>query len=314
MKTSALRRLAPSTPIAPTAILTAALVALAGCAQTGSVADVVESAGEAVQSAVAGSETGANSAALAAALDAQSDDHKARYSARNPGDTLEFFGIEPGMTVAEALPGGGWYTKILVSYLGSEGAVYGVNYQDSVWTSFGFPEERVKQRIEATAAFPGQVAQWTDNGIAAKGFTFASVPEAAAGTADAVLFIRALHNLHRFKDSGVLAEAIASAHTMLKPGGIVGVVQHRAPENAPDEWATGRAGYLKPSAVIAMFTNAGFTLDGTSEINANPNDNPGADDVVWRLPPTYGGGAETKAAMDAIGESDRMTLRFKKEG
>jgi len=311
MKTSALRRLAPSTPIA---LLVTTLVALAGCAQTGSVTDVVESTGESVEAAVASTSAGSSNASLSAALEAQSDEHKARYNARNPGDTIEFFGIEPGMTVAEALPGGGWYTKILVNYLGGEGAVYGVNYQDSVWASFGFPEERVKQRVEATAAFPGQVAQWTDNGISAEGFTFASVPKASAGTADAVLFIRALHNLHRFKDTGVLDEAIASAHTLLKPGGIVGVVQHRAPENAPDEWATGRAGYLKPSAVIAMFTKAGFTLDGSSEINANPNDNPTADDVVWRLPPTYGGGAETKAAMDAIGESDRMTLRFKKAG
>ncbi len=320
MRTSVFRRLASARPIGtptatPTATLLVALVALAGCAQTGSVTDVVESAGEAVATAASSIDSSterSNKTALSAALDAQSDEHKARYDNRNPGATLEFFGVEPGMTVAEAIPGGGWYTKILVDYLGSEGAVYGVNYQDSVWASFGFPEERVKQRIEATDAFPGQVAQWTDNGIAAEGFTFAGAPEATVGTADVVLFIRALHNLHRFKDTGVLDEAITTAHDLLKPGGIVGVVQHRAPENAPDEWATGRAGYLKPSLVIAMFTQAGFTFDGTSEVNANPNDNPTTDNVVWRLPPTYSGGEETKAAMDAIGESDRMTLRFKK--
>jgi len=112
----------------------------------------------------------------------------------------------------------------------------------------------------------------------------------------------------------VLDEAIAAAHTMLKPGGVVGVVQHRAPENAADDWATGRAGYLKPSAVIEMFTEAGFTLAGSSEINANANDNPTEEDVVWRLPPSYAGGEDTKDAMDAIGESDRMTLRLDATG
>ena len=296
------------------AAVTAALLT-SGCAQNGTSPAVSESAGQMadeVVEKVMGAASGTNTKSLQAALDAQSDEHKARYDARHPAQTLAFFGVEPGMTVAEALPGGGWYTKVLASYLGTEGTIYGVNYQDSVWSSFGMPEERVKQRIEATAKFPGQVATWTDNGIAAEGFTFSSVPESAAGSVDVVLFVRALHNLHRFKDTGVLAEAIASAHTMLKPGGVVGVVQHRAPENAPDDWATGRAGYLKPSAVIAMFTDAGFTLDGSSEINANAKDNPTADDVVWRLPPSYAGGPDTKAAMDEIGESDRMTLRFRK--
>ena len=286
---------------------------ISGCAQTDAVPAIGESAGQVVSELLDSSTSKeANAKALQAALDAQSDDHKARYGARNPGETLAFFGVEPGMTVAEALPGGGWYTKVLAAYLGGEGTIYGVNYQESVWTSFGWSEERVAERVAATAGFSGNVAEWNSNGIAAEGFTFATVPESAKGTADAVLFVRALHNLHRFKDTGVLDEAIASAHAMLKPGGVVGVVQHRAPENAADDWATGRAGYLKPSTVIALFTKAGFTLDGTSEINANANDNPTEDDVVWRLPPSYGGGPDTKEAVDAIGESDRMTLRFRK--
>jgi len=290
--------------------LFAALI-LSGCAQSNVVPEIAESAGEAVNEILDSGES--SEQALQAALDAQSDDHKARYGARHPGETLAFFGIEPGMTVAEALPGGGWYTKVLASYLGSEGAIYGVNYQDSVWNSFGMPPERVADRIASTGKFPGRVAEWNSNGIGAQGFTFAAIPESAIGTADAVLFVRALHNLNRFNDdTGVLDEAIAAAHAMLKPGGIVGVVQHRAPENAADDWATGRAGYLKPSAVIAMFTKAGFVLDGSSEINANPNDNPTEEDVVWRLPPSYALGEETKDAMNAIGESDRMTLRFRK--
>ena len=293
-------------------LLTLSVGLLGGCAQSSLEPVVAESAGAAAD-AVADTVMAETSAkALQAALDAQSDEHKARYDARHPGETLSFFGIKPGMTVAEALPGGGWYTKVIAAYLGGEGTVYGVNYQESVWTSFGWSAERVAQRVAATAKFPSQVDEWAGNGIAAQGFTFASVPSEAAGTADAVLFVRALHNLSRFNDTGVLDEAIAAAHTLLKPGGIVGVVQHRAPENAPDEWATGRAGYLKPSAVIAMFTKAGFTLDGSSEINANAKDQPTTKDVVWRLPPSYALGADSRDAMDAIGESDRMTLRFRK--
>lgn len=284
---------------------------LAGCAQTTGITPAVA---ESVAQAVNEPSGDVVSQKLDMVLAGQSAVHKARYGARHPGETLSFFGIEPGMTVAEALPGGGWYTKVIATYLGGSGTVYGVNYQPSVWTSFGFPAERVKARIDSTAAFPGKVAEWTDNGISAQGFTFDAVPAATEGTADAVLFIRALHNLNRFKDTGVLEEAVAAAHTLLKPGGVVGVVQHRAPENAPDEWATGSAGYLKPSAVIAMFTSAGFSLDGSSEINANVKDKPTTEDVVWRLPPSYAGGEDTKAAVDAIGESDRMTLRFRKAG
>jgi len=143
------------------ASLVAALV-IGGCAQSSIVPDIAESAGEVVSSAL---DTGtSNEQALQAALDTQSDDHKARYDARNPGETLAFFGIEPGMTVAEALPGGGWYTKVLASYLGGEGTIYGVNYQESVWASFGMPEERVADRVAATEKFASNVAQWNDNG------------------------------------------------------------------------------------------------------------------------------------------------------
>ena len=295
-------------------VLPALLLATAmGCAQSTQAPEVVESTAETAASVVA-SVAATNASALADVLAAQPADAQARYGARHPQETLTFFGIEPGMTVAEALPGGGWYTRILTNYLGGDGRIYGVNYQDSVWKSFGWSEERIQGQVAATAKFAGQVGEWTDNGISAEGFTFATVPESAAGTADAVLFIRALHNLNRFKDTGVLDEAVAAAHTLLKPGGIVGVVQHRAPETAPDEWATGRAGYLKPSYVIEVFTSAGFELDGSSEVNANPNDKPTADDIVWRLPPTYALGEDSKTAMDAIGESDRMTLRFKKVG
>jgi predicted methyltransferase len=133
---------------------------------------------------------------------------------------------------------------------------------------------------------------------------------------DRVLLIRALHNLNRFEQvAGTRSQALAAVRGMLKEDGLVGVVQHRLPESAPDEGADGSRGYLKQSAVIDMFENAGFELVASSEINANPKDQPGANDIVWRLPPSLSTSKENpelRAAMEAIGESDRMTLLFRK--
>ena len=255
--------------------------------------------------------------ALLAVVEARDSEDRARDPYRNPAETLSFFQVTPGMTVAEALPGGGWYTRILASYLGSQGAIYGVNYSDRTWPMFGFmSEDTIRQRIAATGQFPAQVREFTDNGIKAVGFTFNTVPPELAGTADRVLFIRALHNLNRFEgQSGTATQALAAARSLLKAGGMVGVVQHRLPEDAPAEGADGSRGYLKQSQVIALFEAAGFELVASSEINANPKDRPGPDEIVWRLPPSLSGSNDDpgkRAAMTAIGESDRMTLLFRK--
>lgn len=254
---------------------------------------------------------------LAAVLAARSDEDRGRDGYRHPAETLAFFQVEPGMTVAEGLPGGGWYTRILANYLGGEGALYGVNYPDRLYPMFSFASpEWVEERIASTAKFGELVAGFTDNGIKAAGFTFETVPEEINGTVDRVLLIRAFHNLNRFEEkAGTRTKALAAVHNMLKDDGLVGVVQHRAPASASDEWASGSAGYLKQAAVIAVFEEAGFELVAESEINANPADKPTANDVVWRLPPSLRGSQEDpaqRAAMEAIGESDRMTLLFRK--
>ena len=280
---------------------------LAGCEAGGLSAPVPP----AVEQAAA-SEADQAAARLAVVLAAQSEEHKARHAARNPQQTLEFFGLRPGMVVAEALPGGGWYTRVLADFVGPNGAIYGVNYPDEIWRAFGMPADRIAQRVAATDAFAGQVAEYSDTPT--RGFTFATVPAELEGTADAVLLIRALHNLHRFRDAGLLDTALKGTYAMLKPGGVVGVVQHRAPASADDDWASGRAGYLKTERVKQLLTDAGFVFEAESEINANPKDRPTGQDVVWRLPPSYAGGPATQASVDAIGESDRMTLRFRKPG
>ena len=256
------------------------------------------------------------SAALAAALDAQPDEAKARYDARNPAETLAFLGIEPGMTVVEALPGGGWYSKILIPYLGSEGALVGAHYPDDLWANFGFPEERTKAFIARSNGWVASTAEWDVSGASVSDYKITTLSDDMAGTADAVLFIRALHNLNRFNDKGAyMDKAVNEAFTVLKSGGIVGVVQHEAPESNPDEWTDGSRGYLKKSTVISAFEAAGFELVGDSDINANAADVPGEGDIVWRLPPSFNGteeGTPERAAMAAIGESNRMTLKFRK--
>jgi predicted methyltransferase len=254
---------------------------------------------------------------LEAVLAAQPDDVQARYTHRHPQETLQFFGIEPGMTVVEALPGGGWYSKVLLPYLGADGRLVGANYPMDMWPRFGFSEERIAAFRTWTTDWPMEAGAWHgEAGASVDAFEFGSMPESMAGTADAVLLIRALHNLARFEaDGGYLTAALADAYSVLKPGGIVGVVQHEARADMPDEWSDGTRGYLKRQWVIDRMTEAGFEFVAASEINQNPNDRPGEGDVVWRLPPglsTSREDPELRARMEAIGESNRMTLLFRK--
>ena len=243
---------------------------------------------------------------------------KDRYQYRNPKETLEFFGIEPGMTVVEALPGGGWYTKILLPYLGEEGHLYGVDYAVDLFPLFGFfTEEQLKARETWAEIWLNQANGWRDEHDAkVSAFTFATVPDDKYGTADAVLFIRAMHNLARFESHRpFMSEALSAAHKLLKKGGIVGVVQHEMSADKPDAWADGSRGYLKERYLVEEFKKAGFEFVKRSDVNKNPKDQPEDGDVVWRLPPTYFGTkeGEKKAAVDEIGESNRMTLLFRKK-
>jgi predicted methyltransferase len=254
---------------------------------------------------------------LEQAINGRNAEDRARDEQRHPAHTLAFFQVAPGMTVAEALPGKGWYSNILANYLGAEGTLYGVNYPDKIWPMFSFAtDDLVKERIALTKQFPKRIEEFTDSGINVRGFTFNTVPADVLETVDRVLMIRALHNLNRFEPTtGMLSQALAAVRAMLTSDGLVGVVQHRAPASADDAWADGSRGYLKQSQVIATFEQAGFELVSTSEINANPRDKPGPDDMVWRLPPSLGASKDDpthEAAMKAIGESDRMTLLFRK--
>lgn len=294
-------------------LLAAAVGLLTGCSNySDTSASVAEPASPAIHNSATHPALGGHE--LDDIVAARSAEERARDGARHPAETLEFFGLQPGMKVAEVLPGGGWYSKIIARYVGHDGAIYGVNYQDRLWAEFGWSEERVARSIAQTATFADSAQEWAGFAIPAQGFTFANVPDELNGQVDAVLFIRALHNLQRFNSTGVLDEALSNAFAMLKPGGAVGVVQHRAPESASDEWASGSNGYLKVSNVVRRLEAVGFVFEAEAEINANPKDKPTEKDFVWRLPPTSAGAKDdaAKAVVAAIGESDRMTLRFRK--
>ncbi|MEM6935672.1 MAG: methyltransferase [Pseudomonadota bacterium] len=248
----------------------------------------------------------------------QPDEAKARFASRHPEETLTFFGIEPGMTVVEALPGGGWYSKILLPYLGADGKLVGINYSAEMWPLFGFFDEEAVEGFKVwTETWPKQAEEWrTEDSASLAAYEFGKLPADAAGTADAVLLVRAMHNMRRFEDQGgYFTGAIADAFNVLKPGGVVGIVQHQAPDDWSDEWAGGGRGYLKKADVISAMEAAGFEFVAESAINENPKDVPGESDVVWRLPPTFNGTGddpEMRAKVAAIGESNRMTLKFRK--
>ena len=263
--------------------------------------------------------TAADKAKLTRIVAARSDEDKARDAARNPQQTLEFFGITSDMAVAEVLPGGGWYTKILAPYLAENGELHAVNYSHETWPLFGFfSEEQIAETKASNLAFPETVAEFAGQTVKSSGMSFGRLNKNVEGTLDAILFIRALHNLQRFEASaGTMSQALADTSKLLKTGGIVGVVQHMAPENKSEEWANGSHGYLKKSTIVALFDQAGFDLAGDSLVNVNPKDQPGENDAVWRLPPSLNTGrleGEAKEAAiatnTAIGETSRITLKF----
>jgi len=250
----------------------------------------------------------ADSAKLDAVLDARTDAQKMRDKHRHPKEILTMFGITPGMTVVDTLPGS-WYGDILVPYLGAEGTYIGALYSDERIRMMSPDKPEVQnRRITGARAWPAKAAKYggSDARPAIDSIRMLAVPESMNGTVDAWLFFRALHHINKF-DTADLANAAQDAFRALKSGGVVGIVQHRANEERSAEFAKGFKGYIKQSRVVEAFTEAGFTLELQSEINANPNDKHGEDDFVWRMAPS-----NKSPEAQALGESDRMTLLFRK--
>jgi len=249
----------------------------------------------------------------AVVADPRRDEDRARDVYRHPQETLTFFGLEPNMVVADVLPGGGWYTRLLLPYVGEDGGYLGINYgMNTAERQYGdrFDDERRARHAGFPERFVEEARADGPEGANVIGaYLFDGVPSELDGTVDMVIFARALHHLNR---TSTIHGSLTRTYEILKPGGVVGVVQHRTSADATDEYAMGNKGYLRQADVIAAFEAVGFIFEEASEINANPNDTADWANGVWTLPPRLALGLLNRDEYVAIGESDRMTLRFRK--
>ena len=243
--------------------------------------------------------------AAAVASPLRSAANRARDGARHPFETLRAFGLRPGQTVIEIAPGGGWYTEILAPYLGAAGHYAAALYVEDAAT----PTQTEALLTQARERFESRFARQPERfGVIRVGTLRANglSDVGAPGTADLVLTFR---NIHNWIAKDHFDAALRAFFLVLKPGGVLGVEEHRAaPGTGLDRIIA--SGYVPEDYVIAKARAAGFELAARNEVNANPRDNKDHPHGVWSLPPTLRGGAVDRERFLAIGESDRMTLRF----
>jgi len=254
-------------------------------------------------------------AALKAAIASpdRSAENTVRDAHRHPYETLTFWGLKPGQTVIEISPGGGYWTEILAPYAKATEGRYVAGVADLDNPSLSEGARKGRAAFEARFADP---AKYGTVGYANFGTT--SKPLGAPGSADIVITARNIHNW--MWQEGMLDKAMADFHAVLKPGGVLAVEEHRA--DPRPQVAEARDGYVATATVVAAAEKAGFKLQAQSEVNANPKDTKDHPFGVWTLPPSRQSAERGKepapdfdrARYDAIGESDRMTLRFVKAG
>lgn len=228
--------------------------------------------------------------------------HKARDQYRHPKQTLTFLGVEPDMTMIEIMPGGGWYTELLAPLLNDNG-----QYIAAVPKSNKPDSEASTANTTVGKLINAHPAQFGHTKVVR--FDPHAPVLGAPGSADKVLTFR---NVHNWAMGGYAPQMFAAFFKVLKPGGVLGVVDHRATASAKMDETLKKSGYLPQPYVIKLATDAGFKLAAKSEINANPKDDHDHPKGVWTLPPTLAMHDKDKAQYLAIGESDRMTLRFVK--
>jgi len=220
---------------------------------------------------------------------------------RHPAETLAFFGVREDSVVVEILPGsGGYYMEILAPWLQAKGRYIAANRDETAVSPYKEDHQKLLERLKAEPALYGRV-------VVTK-FNADRHEVAPPGSADFVLTFR---NLHSWVERGEAEAALRAFHRALKPGGVLGVVDHRGRTELSQE-AQMKSGYVREDYAIALIEKAGFRLAGRSEVNANPKDTKDHPVGVWALPPTYRMKDQDRAKFQAIGESDRFTLKFVK--
>jgi predicted methyltransferase len=224
----------------------------------------------------------------------------ARDTVRHPAEELTFFGLRPDATVLEVWPGGGYWTEILGPYLAAGGGTYYASLEPAGSAESDQTNARWHTRVASLKSRMGTVHETT---LGPGHFEIAP-----AGSADLILTFR---NLHNWMDGGYADKALAACFGALKPGGILGIEEHRGRnDKAQDPKAAD--GYVREDYAIELLQKAGFVLAGKSEINANPKDTKNWVDGVWTLPPTFSQGDKDRAKYAAIGEADNFVLKFRK--
>jgi predicted methyltransferase len=246
-------------------------------------------------------------AATSAAIDKslagpqRSDANRARDVYRHAKQTLTFFGLRQDMTVVEIWPGaGGWYTEVLAPILRDHGKLYAAQQDPAIGKG---AQDTLKAYNDKLAANPALYDKVTVTALGPEAFDIAP-----AGSADMVLTFRNIHNWMR---RDYATKVFQAAYTTLKPGGVLGVVEHRGNPAVPQD-PQAKSGYVNEDVAIKMIEGVGFKLVEKSEINANPKDTKDYEKGVWTLPPVYTEGDKDREKYAAIGESDRMTLKFVK--
>ena len=284
-------------------LLACALLAIAPVACTADTPPAATDPAPAAETAATEAAQPADALAAAIAGDWRSAENTARDQYRHPAETLAFFGLEPGQTVVEITPGGGWYAEILAPYLRDDGSyVAAIVDPQAVAEGRGRDyQQRSKDGLEKK--FAEAPAQFDRATIVA--YDPAAPRFGEPGSADRVLTFR---NVHNWLGAGQAEGMFKGFFDVLKPGGVLGVTEHRAaPGNVDPD-----SGYVAQTQVVALAEAAGFRLEESSEVNANPKDTKDHPNGVWTLPPGNNHDAEDAQKYRDIGESDRMTLRFVK--
>lgn len=225
----------------------------------------------------------------------------ARDPHRHPAQTLAFFGVRRDSTVVEILPGsGGYYMEILAPWLAAKGKYVAADRDELAAPQYLADHQRLLDRLKAEPPLYGRVEVTR--------FNADRHHIAPPGSADFVLTFR---NLHNWIERGEVEGALRAFHRALKPGGVLGVVDHRGRTDLSQD-AQMKSGYVREDYAIALIERAGFRLAGASQVNANPRDTKDHPEGVWTLPPSYRLKDKDRAKYEAIGESDRFTLRFVK--